>query len=67
MKWQGYNVMSPEGMSDFIDYLIAKQVDKCILCGEEMNLQEFRGRFLNDQIFKEEFEKKEVEVTLDEN
>ena len=29
--------------------------------------REFRRKFLNDQTFRERFEKKEVEVTLDEN
>ena len=29
--------------------------------------REFRGKFLNDPAFRERFEKKEVEVKLDEN
>ena len=29
--------------------------------------RDFRSKFLNDQTFRERFEKKEVEVTLDEN
>ena len=63
LEFNNFNDASIEIEKAFTDY------NECRLHSsiDYLPLREFRRKFLNDSAFRERFEKKEVEVKLDEN